>query len=167
MDGEETMAGASEGFNGASALRNDREGAFATTPRSRTVAGRKNRSRLTRLRRGTRQRAVTAGEERLARPVRREMKPEASDASADAAGDFEQLESDGADGRRCESRPDEDVASKVREERQGETMQLQAERVRAYIANQEKHHRKRTFKEEFVALLKAHDVEFDEKWLWQ
>ncbi len=41
----------------------------------------------------------------------------------------------------------------------------QIEKVRAYIANQELHHAKRSFREEFVALLKANEVEFDEKYL--
>ncbi|MBA3713935.1 MAG: IS200/IS605 family transposase [Pyrinomonadaceae bacterium] len=40
----------------------------------------------------------------------------------------------------------------------------QIEKVRAYIANQELHHAKRSFREEFVALLKANE-EFDEKYL--
>jgi putative transposase len=38
--------------------------------------------------------------------------------------------------------------------------------VRAYIANQQEHHRKMTFQEEFRALLRAHGIEFDEKYLW-
>jgi putative transposase len=42
----------------------------------------------------------------------------------------------------------------------------QVERVRRYIRNQEEHHRKISFEEEFKALLKAHRVEFDEKHLW-
>jgi len=44
--------------------------------------------------------------------------------------------------------------------------QSQAEAVRRYIANQEAHHRKISFQEEFIALLKAHGVEFDERYLW-
>ncbi len=39
--------------------------------------------------------------------------------------------------------------------------------VRRYIANQEEHHRKVTFEDELKALLKAHNVEFDEKYLWE
>lgn len=39
--------------------------------------------------------------------------------------------------------------------------------VRRYIANQEEHHRKVTFEDEFKALLKAHNIEFDEKFLWE
>jgi putative transposase len=38
--------------------------------------------------------------------------------------------------------------------------------VRKYIANQEKHHRKMTFQEEFRALLAKHDIEFDERYVW-
>ena len=43
----------------------------------------------------------------------------------------------------------------------------QVERVRRYIRNQEEHHRKISFEEEFKALLKAHRVEFDEAYLWR
>ena len=43
----------------------------------------------------------------------------------------------------------------------------QVPRVRTYIENQQEHHRKMTFKEEFVALLRAHDIEFDAKYLWE
>jgi len=39
--------------------------------------------------------------------------------------------------------------------------------VRKYIANQEEHHRHVSFKEEFVALLKRHEIEFDERFLWE
>ena len=38
--------------------------------------------------------------------------------------------------------------------------------VRAYIARQEEHHRKRTFQEEYVELLKRSGVEYDERYLW-
>ncbi|MGH9456155.1 MAG: IS200/IS605 family transposase [Thermoanaerobaculia bacterium] len=40
------------------------------------------------------------------------------------------------------------------------------EAVRAYIRNQEEHHRRRTFEEEYRALLEAHGIEFDERFLW-
>lgn len=40
------------------------------------------------------------------------------------------------------------------------------ERVRAYIANQEEHHRKRDFKDEFRGLLRKHGIEFDERYVW-
>jgi putative transposase len=39
--------------------------------------------------------------------------------------------------------------------------------VEAYIANQEEHHRKITFEEEFVALLKRHDIQFEATFLWK
>jgi REP element-mobilizing transposase RayT len=35
-----------------------------------------------------------------------------------------------------------------------------------YIQRQEEHHRKMTFQEEFIALLKKHRVEYDERYLW-
>jgi len=40
------------------------------------------------------------------------------------------------------------------------------DRVRRYIRNQEQHHRKQTFAEEFKALLRAHNVDFDAAHLW-
>jgi putative transposase len=42
----------------------------------------------------------------------------------------------------------------------------QVERVRRYIRNQEEHHRKISFEEEFKALLNAHHIAFDEAHLW-
>ncbi len=41
------------------------------------------------------------------------------------------------------------------------------EKVYNYILNQEKHHKKRTFKEEYLELLKKFEVEFDEKYLFE
>lgn len=38
--------------------------------------------------------------------------------------------------------------------------------VLAYIANQAEHHRKLTFQEEFRAFLTRHNLEFDERYLW-
>ncbi|MEO2088356.1 MAG: IS200/IS605 family transposase [Gemmataceae bacterium] len=38
--------------------------------------------------------------------------------------------------------------------------------VKAYIKNQEEHHRTRTFRQEFVALLDRHGIEYDERYLW-
>jgi putative transposase len=35
-----------------------------------------------------------------------------------------------------------------------------------YIRNQEEHHRKRSFQDEFRALLKNHRIEFDERYIW-
>ncbi|KPL07455.1 transposase [candidate division BRC1 bacterium SM23_51] len=44
--------------------------------------------------------------------------------------------------------------------------QSNVEKVRAYIANQEKHHRKLSFEEEFRRLLGKHRVAYDERYLW-
>jgi putative transposase len=38
--------------------------------------------------------------------------------------------------------------------------------VTRYIENQEEHHRKRTFEQEYVALLKKHNVAFDERYVF-
>ena len=40
------------------------------------------------------------------------------------------------------------------------------EDVKRYIANQREHHRVRTFKEEFLAFLERHHVEYDERYIW-
>lgn len=42
----------------------------------------------------------------------------------------------------------------------------QVGKVRKYIQNQEAHHRKFDFTEEYTALLEAHKVEFDKDYLW-
>jgi REP element-mobilizing transposase RayT len=39
-------------------------------------------------------------------------------------------------------------------------------RVIRYVNDQEKHHQKRTFKQELVALLQKHEIEYDERFLW-
>jgi len=36
----------------------------------------------------------------------------------------------------------------------------------AYIHNQEQHHRKRTFKEEYLAFLQKHSIEYNEQYVW-
>jgi REP element-mobilizing transposase RayT len=36
-----------------------------------------------------------------------------------------------------------------------------------YIQDQEKHHRRISFQEEFLKLLRSHGVEFDERYIWQ
>jgi putative transposase len=41
----------------------------------------------------------------------------------------------------------------------------QVDKVRRYIANQEEHHRKQDFREEFIGLLRKNGVEFDERYL--
>ena len=38
--------------------------------------------------------------------------------------------------------------------------------ISAYIQNQEKHHRKQSFKTELLALLEKNEIEFDERYLW-
>jgi REP element-mobilizing transposase RayT len=45
--------------------------------------------------------------------------------------------------------------------------QSNAEQVREYIARQEEHHRRVTFQEEFVAFLKRHGIEYDERYIWE
>ena len=41
----------------------------------------------------------------------------------------------------------------------------QIEKVKRYIAHQERHHQKRSFRDEFIVLLKANEIEYDEKYL--
>jgi putative transposase len=40
------------------------------------------------------------------------------------------------------------------------------EDVRSYIEHQAEHHHKRTFQEEFLQMLKAHDIEYDPRYVW-
>ena len=40
------------------------------------------------------------------------------------------------------------------------------DRVKRYIENQESHHRVKTFQDELRALLRRHQVEFDERYVW-
>jgi REP element-mobilizing transposase RayT len=42
----------------------------------------------------------------------------------------------------------------------------QLDKTIAYINNQEAHHRKKTFQEEYWEFLKKHGVEYDERYLW-
>jgi putative transposase len=42
----------------------------------------------------------------------------------------------------------------------------QKPRVKTYVEHQEEHHRKRSFREEFVELLQKHGIEYDERYLW-
>ncbi|MEP6705530.1 MAG: IS200/IS605 family transposase [Acidobacteriota bacterium] len=42
----------------------------------------------------------------------------------------------------------------------------QVSAVSLYIARQEQHHKKRSFRDEFVGLLQVNKIEFDEKFLW-
>jgi REP element-mobilizing transposase RayT len=43
----------------------------------------------------------------------------------------------------------------------------QLDDVYHYIKNQENHHRKRTFREEYIELLKRFEIEYDEKYLFE
>ena len=43
----------------------------------------------------------------------------------------------------------------------------QLDKIVAYIKGQEEHHRKMSFKEEFVALLRKNRVPYDERYLWE
>jgi hypothetical protein len=38
--------------------------------------------------------------------------------------------------------------------------------VTAYIQGQREHHRVKTFQEEYLTLLKKHEIEYDERYLW-
>jgi len=44
--------------------------------------------------------------------------------------------------------------------------QSDVEKVRAYIAGQEGHHRKRTFQDEFRSFLREYKLEYDERYVW-
>ncbi|MFA5833614.1 MAG: IS200/IS605 family transposase [Bacteroidota bacterium] len=44
--------------------------------------------------------------------------------------------------------------------------QSDVQRVRKYIANQEEHHRKRTFQEEYRIFLEENEIEYDERYVW-
>src|SRR5450756_967624 len=44
--------------------------------------------------------------------------------------------------------------------------QSNLEQVKQYIANQEEHHRKTTFQDELRILLRKHEIEFDERYVW-
>ena len=43
----------------------------------------------------------------------------------------------------------------------------QLDTITEYIRNQREHHRTKTFQEEFLALLRKHGIEFDERYLWE
>ena len=43
----------------------------------------------------------------------------------------------------------------------------QIENIRKYIREQEQHHAKMSWEEEFVNLLREHGIEYDEKYLWE
>ena len=43
---------------------------------------------------------------------------------------------------------------------------LEVETIKRYIRGQKEHHRKKTFQEEYLELLKQSCIDFDEKYLW-
>ena len=43
----------------------------------------------------------------------------------------------------------------------------QLDKTIEYIRSQEVHHRKLTFQEEFLALLRKHQIPYDERYLWE
>jgi REP element-mobilizing transposase RayT len=45
--------------------------------------------------------------------------------------------------------------------------QSQVAVVDEYIGRQAEHHRKRTFQEELVEFLRAHEIEYDERYIWK
>jgi hypothetical protein len=45
--------------------------------------------------------------------------------------------------------------------------QSRVAQVRRYIAGQQEHHRRVRFEDEFVSLLKRHEMEYDERYLWR
>ncbi|MEX0772370.1 MAG: transposase [Balneolales bacterium] len=40
------------------------------------------------------------------------------------------------------------------------------QKARQYIADQEKHHNKKSFKQEYRELLKKHNIDYDERYVW-
>jgi len=44
--------------------------------------------------------------------------------------------------------------------------QSKLETVKKYIQNQEEHHRKITFQEEYIQFLEEHEIEYDLRYVW-
>ncbi len=42
----------------------------------------------------------------------------------------------------------------------------QLPKLRTYVTHQEAHHRQRTFQEEVLQLLQRHNIEYDERYVW-
>lgn len=42
----------------------------------------------------------------------------------------------------------------------------ETERLKTYISNQEEHHQKKDFRNEFRVFLKAYEIDYDEKYVW-
>ena len=40
------------------------------------------------------------------------------------------------------------------------------DQVKTYLANQEQHHRRVSYQEEFLELLRRHELEWDERYVW-
>jgi len=38
--------------------------------------------------------------------------------------------------------------------------------VKDYISSQDKHHQKRSFKDEYLAFLKEYNINYDERYIW-
>ena len=45
--------------------------------------------------------------------------------------------------------------------------QSNADAVKQYIAEQERHHQRMSFQEEFVAFLNRHGIQYDERFIWE
>ena len=60
-----------------------------------------------------------------------------------------------------------DPAAPVQENPGGRDTSGARESSGVYIKSQEAHHRKMTFQEEFLALLRKHRIAFDERYLWE
>ncbi len=45
--------------------------------------------------------------------------------------------------------------------------QSQVDALKQYIQNQKEHHKKRTFKEELLEILKRYEIKYDERYLWE
>ncbi|PHR90441.1 MAG: transposase [Blastopirellula sp.] len=43
----------------------------------------------------------------------------------------------------------------------------QQETIVTYIDNQNEHHRKQSFQDEFLAILRRHEVDYDPKYIWE
>jgi REP element-mobilizing transposase RayT len=43
----------------------------------------------------------------------------------------------------------------------------QLEVVKTYLANQERHHRRKSFQQEFISFLRRHGLEYDERYIWE
>jgi hypothetical protein len=46
------------------------------------------------------------------------------------------------------------------------TGSVNLEEVKAYLAGQEEHHRKLSFQDELRALLRRHEIEWNERYVW-